>query len=130
MQNSTSWINRLINYIIDTICIVLIYWLIIRSLPNILQIVPFDFEFDIGVILLLIFVLYYVLLESIFNRTAGKLITRTRVISSMQNQRPTFWQILIRTFVRLFFIEVFSFFTKNPHGWHDKASNTEVVTVK
>jgi len=78
--------------------------------------VPFTF---------LYFFLYYLVPEFYWQKTIGKLITKTKVVREDGN-RPTFGQILIRTLARLIPFEVFSFlFT--PIGWHDSLSKTIVV---
>jgi uncharacterized RDD family membrane protein YckC len=70
--------------------------------------------------------LYYLILEGIFNTTAGKCATGT-TITNADGGRPGFGQIVLRTFCRLIPFEAFSFFTAGARGWHDTFSNTYVV---
>ena len=70
--------------------------------------------------------LYYIILEGIFNTTAGKCATGT-TITNASGERPNFGQILGRTFCRLIPFEPFSFFSAGARGWHDSISNTYVV---
>ncbi len=85
--------------------------------------------FEPGYLLLLeipFLLLYYIILEGIFNTTAGKCATGT-TIANASGERPNFGQILGRTFCRLIPFEAFSFFAAGARGWHDSMSNTYVV---
>jgi len=88
---------------------------VIHKIPNIL----------LG---LAVFLLYYVPQETLWGKTLAKLVTGTRVVSAT-GARPTFAQIVRRTFCRLLPFEPFSFLFggDNPVGWHDQLSNTRVV---
>ena len=70
--------------------------------------------------------LYYIILEGIFNTTAGKCATGT-TISNASGERPNFGQIVVRSFCRLIPLEAFSFFSAGARGWHDSISETYVV---
>ena len=126
MSNNAKLIKRLINYLIDSLCILILFVLLLRALPFILKMVSFDFVLDVNIILFVVFVFYYIIFEGISGRSLGKYITRTKVVG-LNGKRPRFIQILIRTFVRLIFIEVISYLRKRPIGWHDKISNTVVI---
>jgi RDD family len=67
---------------------------------------------------------YYLLLEGIFNTTAGKCATNT-VITDEDGNRPGFAKILGRTFARLIPFDALSFL--GTRGWHDSLSRTYVV---
>jgi uncharacterized RDD family membrane protein YckC len=72
---------------------------------------------------------YYILMESLFQRTVAKFLTGTIVVDS-SGLRPTFKQILGRSLARCIPFEPFSFFGKQPPiGWHDSLSKTLVVTT-
>lgn len=71
-------------------------------------------------------IVYYLLLESIFNTTAGKCATNTTIVNN-SGQRPGFGQVLGRTFCRLIPFEAFSFLGEGARGWHDSLTNTYVV---
>jgi uncharacterized RDD family membrane protein YckC len=71
---------------------------------------------------------YYVFFEGIFNATPGKMITKTRVVR-VDGGKPSFGQILGRTFSRFVPFEAFSFLSNNSAGWHDRWSGTRVVNV-
>lgn len=70
---------------------------------------------------------YYVFFEAVFQRTLGKLITKTKVVD-MEGKKPTFWRVVGRTFCRLIPFEPLSYlFGGFPIGWHDSISKTLVV---
>lgn len=69
---------------------------------------------------------YYIILEGIFNTSAGKCATGTIIVNA-SGERPNFGQILGRTFCRLIPFEPFSFFGAEARGWHDSIPNTYVV---
>lgn len=70
--------------------------------------------------------LYYILMEGIFNTTAGKCATGTTIVNA-SGERPGFGQIVGRTFCRFIPFEPLSFFAAGARGWHDSMSNTYVV---
>lgn len=70
---------------------------------------------------------YYWGLETLFGATVGKRVTGTRVVA-VDGGQATAWQILGRTLIRFLPIEAFSFMSSNPVGWHDRWSNTRVVS--
>jgi uncharacterized RDD family membrane protein YckC len=73
---------------------------------------------------------YYLLFESIWNKTPAKFLTKTKVITK-DGEKPSFKTILIRTLCRLIPFEAFSFLgSKNPVGWHDEISKTRVIDDK
>lgn len=69
---------------------------------------------------------YYIILEGIFNTSAGKCATGTTIVNA-SGELPNFGQILGRTFCRLIPFEPFSFFGGGSRGWHDSIPNTYVV---
>lgn len=75
----------------------------------------------------ILLITYYTISELFFGRTIGKFITESRVIS-LNGSQPTFYQILLRTLVRLIPFEIFSLMGVSPLGWHDKWSGTMVVS--
>jgi len=75
----------------------------------------------LGIILIF---LYYLICESLWQKTLGKLITRTKVVM-IDGSKPDFKHILGRTVSRFIPFEAFSFL--GQLGWHDKLSNTRVV---
>ncbi len=72
------------------------------------------------------FILYYVFFEVKYQKTPGKMLTKTKVVN-MKGEKPTFTDIFVRTLLRLITpFDVVSFlFSKN--GLHDRLSNTKVI---
>ena len=70
---------------------------------------------------------YFVVTEAVFQRSLAKFVTGTKVVNE-DGGRPTFGQILGRSFARFIPFEAFSFLGgSNPVGWHDSLSKTRVV---
>lgn len=78
---------------------------------------------------LILMIVYFIVTESIFQRTVGKLITGTKVVMA-DGSKPGFGTIILRTLCRLIPFEAFSFIGDNAYGWHDNFSNTYVVDIK
>ena len=70
---------------------------------------------------------YYILFEYFFQRTLGKLITRTKVVNEA-DVKPTFKQVVIRTLSRSIPFEYLSFLAIS-NGVHDRLSKTKVVEL-
>ena len=134
-QNIATWEKRLINLIIDSIIIQFIYllFILIIGVTIISKKDSFEqsaiIEFNNTLYFLILYVFYYFILEGLLGRTIGKYVTRTKVISDL-GAKPSLGKVLIRSIVRLFFVEVFSFFSSKPVGWHDRISGTKVVVAK
>jgi uncharacterized RDD family membrane protein YckC len=72
----------------------------------------------------LIFI-YYTFFEAIFKRSPAKWLTISKVVNR-QGGKPAFWQILIRSLIRVTIIDCFFIpFLDKP--LHDYLSKTEVV---
>jgi uncharacterized RDD family membrane protein YckC len=84
-------------------------------------------EDNLTLLIYVLWIIYYILMEHFFGATIGKFITGTRVVN-YSGGKPSFWQILGRSFARLIPFEPFSFFGKGGSGgWHDSLSKTSVV---
>ncbi|MDD3427555.1 MAG: RDD family protein [Caldisericia bacterium] len=74
-----------------------------------------------------IWTIYFVIFESIWSKTPGKFITRTKVIME-DGTKPPLRTIIIRALIRFVPFEAFSFLASSrPRGWHDKWSKTIVI---
>jgi len=71
-------------------------------------------------------IIYYLLLESLFGRTVGKIVTGSIVVNE-NGIKPSFKIICVRTLCRLIPFEVLSFLSKSARFWHDSFSKTYVV---
>jgi uncharacterized RDD family membrane protein YckC len=69
---------------------------------------------------------YYTFMEYKFGFTLGKLVTKTRVVNE-SGGRPTFSQVLGRSFSRYIPFEPLSCFGSESRGWHDSLPKTFVV---
>lgn len=123
--------RRFLNLVIDMFTIAVLWFL----LTIVLLILGFDQtiadesgeELPLIPIIILIptFWGYYILAEYKFQRTVGKLLSRTRVVS-LNGDKPTLNQIVIRTLSRSIPFEYFSYLS-SAEGLHDKFSKTRVV---
>ncbi|RFM28685.1 RDD family protein [Deminuibacter soli] len=68
---------------------------------------------------------YYLILEGLFARTPGKLLSMSKVVNR-QGKRPNFGQILLRSLLRLTLIDCF-FIPFLDKTLHDALSGTETV---
>lgn len=75
------------------------------------------------------FVFYYFVMELVFGRTVGKIVTGTKVVRA-DGSRPSAGQIIGRTLSRIIPFEAFSFFSSPCVGWHDSLSGTRVVKTR
>ncbi|ALJ28941.1 membrane protein [Stenotrophomonas acidaminiphila] len=81
-----------------------------------------------SVAFVLLYVLYYLALESIFGRTLGKVLLGTRVVTE-SGTTPSLSAVLVRTLSRLIPLEPVSF-TLADTWWHDSLSKTKVLRVR
>ncbi|HEY1041399.1 MAG TPA: RDD family protein [Candidatus Paceibacterota bacterium] len=112
--------KRLVNYLIDNVFIVVILLALFR-------IIPFYREGTQFVVTLLVYFGYYFLFEYFCEKTLGKFITKTRVVT-YENKKPSIDHFLLRTLVRFVPFEAFSFIAKRPVGFHDVWASTRVVS--
>jgi len=121
--------NRFVNFILD--------WIFLYAISALLGLImgimgwgsTFD-NVDYYIIEIMLFFVYYIFFESKYNKTIAKFITRTKVVNQ-DGLKPTFNQIVGRTFARFIPFEAFSFLSnKNPIGWHDSLTKTLVVKDK
>jgi uncharacterized RDD family membrane protein YckC len=116
--------TRVINFVLDTLLIFgLTYgfnsWWDFQSMYWHYTYVPFYMWFWI------IMFVYYTLFETFFRRSPAKWLTFTKV-ANKNSGRPAFWQIVIRSIVRLTIIDCFFIpFLDKP--LHDFLSKTEVI---
>ena len=120
-RKQVSSITRFLHYVIDAII-----WLIIVALLT----SPLKYEngiqtFSAYVIWVLSYLGYYYVMESKYQKTVAKFITKTKVVVNNGNQ-PTNGYILRRTLCRLIPFDWITYlFTKN--GIHDRLSDTTLI---
>ncbi len=81
----------------------------------------------IFIVCLLYFPAYYILTEYKWQRTPAKFLTKTLVIDEYGN-KPDLRTIVARNIFRFVPFDGFSFLGEGRRGWHDRWSNTWVVT--
>jgi uncharacterized RDD family membrane protein YckC len=98
-----------------------------------LGLIPFLLEHTsaVAVVILLIPTLYRMVVEAVWGRTLGKLVTGTRVVA-LDGGAPSTAQIVGRSFARMIPFEPLSFFggAGRPVGWHDSLSRTRVIRIR
>ncbi|MDX1446374.1 RDD family protein [Lishizhenia sp.] len=128
--NKASLGVRFGTYIIDAL-----FLFVIQTVIEVIGVVmsdnPFEEPTTVNVftgqlISLLIFTVYYVVMEGTTGKTIGKYLLKTRVVSK-DGKKPTMSQIIGRSFARIVPFEPFSFFGSEPTGWHDRWSKTLVI---
>lgn len=128
-QTSVHSIFRLLHFIIDSMAWLTLYLLIGYLLDQYL--VRFNSYYANYIysitLAFLVYLLYYCLLEYYFQKTLGKLVTRTQVVSLNHDYIP-FWVILKRNLFRCIPIDIF-FYLFSRNGLHDRLSNTQVVRI-
>jgi len=122
-------LTRFINLVIDTICIYILevtlmyfygYFSVIANLNGSI--------FLIFIILVIGYVSYYVFMETKYQKTIGKFITKTKVVTK-DGLKPSLNEIIIRTLLRLIPIDYISFLL-SPNGFHDRLSDTTLIKEK
>ncbi len=116
--------SRLLNYFLDLAAIRLIFNFVLLIFA--INHIYFNLLGQVIVNFFVLF-LYFLILEGLFSRTAGKLFTKTQVIN-LKGNKPTSKQILIRSLTRMIPLEQLSFVFFDT-GWHDKLSETRVAEV-
>lgn len=116
--------SRVINFVIDTIIIALasyglykwnnfyVYYWQHTFYPFYLFFYPFLF-------------VYYTVFEAVFGRSPGKWLSITKV-SNTAGLRPAFYQVILRSLIRLTFIDMF-FIPIFNRPLHDQLSKTRVI---
>lgn len=124
---ASSWV-RFANYILDRIFSLIFILAVFFLIGIIIGITGYDvekissYEWFLGIFALIV---YYTLFEAIWQKTPGKFITGTKVVTR-DGSKPNFSNILGRSLARFVPFDAFSFlFT--PIGWHDSLSKTLVV---
>lgn len=109
--------TRIINYFIDIISIAISSLIIATVSGN---------TINPNLILLFIYFIYYLVLESIFGKTLGKLVTGSRVVDK-NNEKASFWKIVVRTLLRFSYFDWLSYAFGQVQGTHDVISRTKLV---
>ena len=125
-NNSVSSSIRFVNFLIDFVVIFIFYGVVV---PNFEQFLTLTSKAELIIYrigtLILFFAIYYIPFEYKYQKTLGKIITKTKVVN-FEGEEPELGDIVNRTFCRLIPFDRFSFFfTRN--GFHDAISKTKVI---
>ena len=117
-----SKLRRFGTWTIDAACIIALFMMSVRLLPP--NLIPVE---HYRLLLLAIIFCYYAMAESLFQRTIGKKLLHTLVVTANDN-KPGAGRLLLRTLCRFLPLEPLSMlFSARALGWHDKLSGTKVV---
>ena len=120
-SKKVSGLSRFIHFIVDTIVWFLIVAILTFSLNT-----KDDFQMLLGYLIFFAsYIAYYVFMETKYQKTVGKFITKTKVVKT-NGTKPELGDIFRRTFCRLIPFDRISFlFTQN--GFHDRLSDTTII---
>lgn len=132
-----DWYIRLANVVLDILAIYIFFMVFIvftlllsaLGLEGMSEWLGTFTDSDYNLLGVVVMMAYYMIMEITTQRTLGKLITGTMVISE-NGTKPSAKSIIGRSLCRIFSIEAFSFLGAYPRGWHDSASGTYVVNAK
>ncbi|BAV04681.1 RDD family protein [Filimonas lacunae] len=119
--------TRILNYLIDTF---IFFWIAFAGHKWFEFRYRFyhDYYLTFAQCFFIAWFLFYIVCEGITARTPGKKFTSSVVVNK-NGGKPAFWQILVRSIVRLTIIDfLFIPFFEKP--LHDVLSSTEVVETK
>jgi uncharacterized RDD family membrane protein YckC len=125
-NNSVKTRIRFVNFAIDFVVILIVYVLIVPSFERLL---PLTSRVELSMYrigsLIFFIALYYIPFEYKTQKTLGKIITKTKVVT-FEGNKPELIDIVSRTFCRLIPFDRFSFlYSRN--GFHDAISKTKVI---
>lgn len=121
-DESVSTSTRFIHFVVDTIAFYILSIFLFMILHFIVNITNDAINY---VVLIMAFFLYYVYMETKYQKTIGKFITNTKVVN-IDGSKPESSEIVRRTFCRLIPFDRLSFlFSSN--GFHDRLSETKII---
>jgi len=128
-SNVVSSMIRFLNFIIDSIAFLILVFIVGFIFDLMIprgENTPLEF---IGFLTVVVsFFGYYIFMENKYQKTIGKFITKTKVVTKL-NDKPELRDIVIRTICRLIPFDRISYlFMKN--GFHDSISKTLVIKDK
>jgi uncharacterized RDD family membrane protein YckC len=118
--------TRIINYVVDTIIIDLVFYMLYKPFISIITSENLALYLFLGFIFSF---MYYFLFEYFLQKTPGKYITRTKVFMT-DRSKPTSKLVALRTLCRYIPLEVLSFIgsrSRETTWWHDRWFNIRVV---
>jgi uncharacterized RDD family membrane protein YckC len=110
---------RLYNFLIDSavfFVVVIIFSILLKD---------YVAQEHLKYIMIPLYYLYYFIMEWTTGQTIGKMITKSKVVTSKTDEKPTLSSILIRTLCRLIPVDFFTYLFIQM-GIHDLVSKTEL----
>ena len=98
--------TRLYNFLIDSIVFFIIVLIFSILLKNYIE------RQNLKYLMILLYYIYYFILELTTAQTIGKMITKTRVVNTGNSEKPNFTRIFIRTISRSIPIDFFILFVR------------------
>ncbi|WP_228526543.1 MULTISPECIES: RDD family protein [unclassified Flavobacterium] len=125
-NNSVGSRIRFLNFVIDFIIVFILFLFIVPVIETFLPLISRLERSIYRIGSLIIFMsLYYIPFEYKYQKTVGKIVTRTKVVT-LENNKPELIDVISRTFCRLIPFDRFSFlYSRN--GFHDVISRTKVI---
>jgi uncharacterized RDD family membrane protein YckC len=118
---------RFLNNLIDSFVLYAVFYALIYSFRLFLGIsLP---SWVANILFYALYIGFYVFFESALQRTPGKYLTKTKVVTTSGGV-PSFAQIVGRSFARFIPFDAFSFLGSSSSGWHDTLSKTCVVKIE
>lgn len=123
-MNKAGFGTRVLNFLVDTLLIFFITYGVSAFWD--FQVLYWHYPYiAFYTFFWVILFIYYSFFEAIFKRSPAKWLSFTKVVNKY-GKKPAFWQILVRSLVRLTIIDCFFIpFLEKP--LHDYLSKTEVV---
>lgn len=126
-QNLASKSARLSNLILDTLLIYLLYYGVLSLVLSTDLILTYEKSRLFRWLLWAsTYMLYYIVLEGLFQRSPAKFVTGTIVVNR-DGSKPSTGMIVARSLARFIPLEAFTFLGKNSYGIHDSISRTFVI---
>ncbi len=69
---------------------------------------------------------YYMIMETLFSQTFGKMATKT-IVTQSNGDKPKFISILLRSVIRITPFDISSYLFGTEHGLHDTLSSTKLI---
>ncbi len=116
-------ILRFFNFLLDSAFYFSLLIIFLMSFKNVID------KDNVKWISIVCYFLYYFLFEYFKGQTPGKMITKSKMISSSDNRNFFFIRIFVRTLVRFIPFDILSYLFLD-RGLHDICSKTEVIKLK
>jgi len=107
--------TRLLNFLVDSLVIMMVT--IVITYVMIFNVPELTFY--------LVYLLYYIVFESMNGRTLGKIVSKTIVVKR-NGEKPSVFRIIFRTLLRFFPLDNLSYLFGFEQGIHDHLSGTRL----